>query len=233
MSAHDCTLEFEATFKESITIQQVQDALSDLTRFLGVDLLEDSAEIEFTRDGDQAKQLCFYDARDQDASRYREVVNNSMTRLSPLLADAVKAVFSDHDEPDLAESVAVFYAGPTERVRQHVIDEAVDAAITAVVGSGVPVDTEFSALMERRVREALAGKLGASPDNQPTQWTLVPATPTPEMYAAMGAYDGRMYSDPFTYEDFLQDYAAMLQAAPSAQEQPASEQSSARPTQKG
>ena len=42
---------------------------------------------------------------------------------------------------------------------------------------------------------------------------LVPVEPTPDM-AAQTAYNGTHYSDPFDFEDFKKDYAAMLAAAP-------------------
>lgn len=48
----------------------------------------------------------------------------------------------------------------------------------------------------------------------PGGWKLVPMEPTNEMHAAMVAYDGTMYTAPFRRDDFLQDYAAMLNAAP-------------------
>lgn len=47
----------------------------------------------------------------------------------------------------------------------------------------------------------------------PEGWRLVPVEPTPEM-AAQTAYDGTQYSDPFDFDDFRKDYAAMLAAAP-------------------
>lgn len=48
----------------------------------------------------------------------------------------------------------------------------------------------------------------------PDGYAIVPAEPTPEM-AAQTAYDGTQYSNPFDFDDFRKDYAAMLAAAPS------------------
>ena len=47
----------------------------------------------------------------------------------------------------------------------------------------------------------------------PDGYVVVPVEPTPEM-AAQTAYDGKQYSDPFDFDDFRKDYAAMLAAAP-------------------
>ena len=47
-------------------------------------------------------------------------------------------------------------------------------------------------------------------------WKLVPVEPTEEMWKKMAAYSGEMYSDAFGKDEFLEDYTAMLAAAPDA-----------------
>lgn len=65
------------------------------------------------------------------------------------------------------------------------------------------------------VSDEIATVLASHPQSSgvPEGWRLVPVEPTPEM-AAQTAYDGTQYSDPFDFDDFRKDYAAMLAAAP-------------------
>ena len=60
---------------------------------------------------------------------------------------------------------------------------------------------------------ALRAALEAGERNLDAGWVFVPLEPTPEMHAAMSAYDGTSYSNPFDADDFRSDYAAMIAAA--------------------
>ena len=93
------------------------------------------------------------------------------------------------------------------------------------IKEGVEAAFEQRAGWQEKIARALRHLRDDAAQAQPVPdgWKLVPTEPTDEMYAAMPAYDGHMYSDPFNREDFLQDYAAMLNAAPTppiAQAQP-------------
>ena len=61
---------------------------------------------------------------------------------------------------------------------------------------------------------------GEAVEVAPDGYVVVPVEPTPEM-AAQTAYDGKQYSDPFDFDDFRKDYAAMLAAAPAPAPAPA------------
>lgn len=128
--------------------------------------------------------------------------------LSELIEQAQSA-----PEPVQGEAVEVVAHVATMGFGQHYasgIGEPIDRCIP---GEPLMTVAQHRRIMAAATRPADQVAEGVVVSRALEGWKLVPVDPTPEM-AAQTAYDGMQYSNPFDFDDFRKDYAAMLAAAP-------------------